>query len=175
MLCRIVCAGLATLSALIATPTVAASDSSDLRPIGVCVDGPDTGNFVGRAVWTSCNDAEGTARIKARGFAEGFARNGCSGGLTVVQGTKVCGARGGILIRTTPYLSNTDNYAITISASQGFCSRIQDGLMQPPTYSSAKKCGAQPPLWWHGSWFGNWQETTATTTDKATCGYVCSK
>jgi hypothetical protein len=135
-----------------------------------CVDGPDTGNFVGRAVWTSCNDAEGTARSKARGFAEGFARNGCSGGLTVVQGTKVCGARGGILIRTTPYLSNTDNYAITISASQGFCSRIQGGLMQPPTYSSAKKCGAQPPSWWQSSWFGNWEETTATTTDKATCG-----
>ncbi|HKA75894.1 MAG TPA: hypothetical protein VKD19_02180 [Pseudolabrys sp.] len=45
--------------------------------------------------------------------------------------------------------------------SQGFCSRIQDGLMQPPTYSSAKKCGAQPPSWWHGSWFGNWYETNS--------------
>ncbi|MGB6349630.1 MAG: hypothetical protein WBG10_06330 [Pseudolabrys sp.] len=136
MVCRTVCAGLATLGALgalVAMSTVAASDSSDLRPIGICVDGPDTGNFVGRAVWTSCNNAEDTARRKARGFAEGFARSGCTGGLTLAQGTKVCGARGGILIRTTPYLSNTDSYAISISVSQGFCSRIQDGLMPPPT------------------------------------------
>ena len=52
-------------------------------------------------------------------------------------------------------------------------SRMASCRLRP--YSSAKKCGAQPPAWWHGSWIGNWQETTATTTDKATCGYVCSK
>ena len=132
MLCRTVCAGLAAFSALVALSTVAASDSSDLRPIGICVDGPDTGNFVGRAVWTACNDAEGTARRKARGFAEGFARSGCSGGLTVAQGTKVCGGRGGILIRTTPYLSNTDNCAITISVS-GLLLAYSGRPHEPPT------------------------------------------
>lgn len=173
MLCRTGCAGLAAFSALIAMSTLAASDSSDLRPIGVCVDKPGTGTFVGAAGWTSCNDADGTARSKARGFAEGFARSGCSASLTVAQGTTVCAARGAILIKTTPYLSNTDNYAISIKASLGFCSRLQDSPMHS-TYSTAKKCGAQPPSWWRGPWFGNWTEQTATTTDKATCGYVCS-
>ena len=124
MLCRTGCAGLAAFSALIAMSTLAASDSSDLRPIGVCVDKPGTGTFVGAAGWTSCNDADGTARSKARGFAEGFARSGCSASLTVAQGTTVCAARGAILIKTTPYLSNTDNYAISIKASLGFCSRL---------------------------------------------------
>lgn len=125
MLCRTGCAGLAAFSALIAMSTLAASDSSALRPIGVCVDKPGTGTFVGAAGWTSCNDADGTARSKARGFAEGFARSGCSASLTVAQGTTVCAARGAILIKTTPYLSNTDNYAISIKASLGFCSQLR--------------------------------------------------
>ncbi len=56
MLCRTGCAGLAAFSALIAMSTLAASDSSDLRPIGVCVDKPGTGTFVGDAGWTSCNE-----------------------------------------------------------------------------------------------------------------------
>lgn len=171
MLCRTVCAGLAAFSALGAMSTLAASDSGDLRPIGVCVDKPGTGTFVGAAVWTSCNDADGTARSKARGFAEGFAQSGCGASLTVAEGTTVCAARGGILIKTTSYLSNADTYAISIKPSLGFCSRLQDSPIHP-TYSTAKKCGAQPPPWWHGSWFGNWTEQTATTTDKATCGYV---
>jgi hypothetical protein len=86
----------------------------------------------------------------------------------------ICAGRGGILVTTTPYLSNTNNYAISINAPHGFCSRIQDGDLKP-TFSSTKKCGTQPPSWWHGPWWGNWAEQTATATNQATCGYVCSR
>jgi hypothetical protein len=174
MLSRTVCAGFAVFSALVGMANLAAADRSDLRPIGVCIDKPGTGTFVGVAVWTSCNDADGTARTKARGFAEGFARNGCGASLTAAEGRMICAGRGGILVTTTPYLSNTNNYAISINAPHGFCSRIQDGDLKP-TFSSTKKCGTQPPSWWHGPWWGNWAEQTATATNQATCGYVCSR
>jgi hypothetical protein len=67
MLGRTVCAGFVAFSALVGMANLAAADRSDLRPIGVCIDKPGTGTFVAVGVWTSCNDADGTARTKAHG------------------------------------------------------------------------------------------------------------
>jgi hypothetical protein len=53
MLSRTVCAGFAVFSALVGMANLAAADRSDLRPIGVCIDKPGTGTFVGVAVWTA--------------------------------------------------------------------------------------------------------------------------
>jgi hypothetical protein len=172
MFSKTYCAAVAAALALSAASIAAKAD--DLRPIGVCIDKPGTGTFVGVGVWTACTNAASTARSKARGFAEGFARSGCPRSLSLAEGNRVCRSRGGTLIRTNPALSNDDNYAISISASRGSCARIRDvGLSS--TFASAKNCGIQPPPGWIWPWFGNWAQETATATDHATCGYVCSK
>jgi len=50
MLGRTVCAGFVASSALVGMANFAAADRSDLRPIGVCIDKPGTGTFVGVGV-----------------------------------------------------------------------------------------------------------------------------
>ena len=96
--------------------------------------------------------------------------------LTVAQGTTVCGGA-----RRNSYQDHADtSLTPTTTPSPSACAGLLlaysgQAIMQPPTYSTAKKCGAQPPSWWRGPWFRQLAGKQQPPRDKATCGYVCSQ
>jgi hypothetical protein len=150
------------------------------QPIGICVDKPLFGNYVGQGGTGIACDSGGATQItvsSAKGWAEKFARDNCPTNLTVTEGNSVCSARGGTLIRVDPALSNNNDYAIELNINRGTCFRVVvTSRGTSPVPSGSRSCGPQPPPNWPWPWYWNWAPFTARDAfANSFCGYVCTK